>query len=59
MADADPDANSAVVTPAVPPTDMPVHVRLFARLTRQGHLSEPILVKEILLMIVPAAKTGG
>jgi hypothetical protein len=46
-------------SPDAPPTDMPVHVRLFARLTRQGHLSEPILVKEILLMIVPAAKTGG
>jgi hypothetical protein len=46
-------------SPDAPPTDMPVRVRLFARLTRQGRLSEPILVKEMLLMVMPAAKPGA
>jgi hypothetical protein len=41
------------------PTNMPVHIRLVARLARQGHLSEPIPVKEILLMIVPPATSGA
>jgi hypothetical protein len=53
---------AALIVSAAPearPMEMPARVRLFARLARQGHLSEPILVKEILLMIVPAAKAGA
>lgn len=41
------------------PTDMPVRIRLVARVARQGHLSESIPVKEILLMIVPPGKSGN
>ena len=53
---------AALILSAAPdaqPTDKPVHIRLVARLARQGHLSQPIPVKEILLMIVPPAKSGS
>ena len=53
---------AAVILSASPdahPTEMPVHVRLVAHVMRQGHLSEPILVREILLMVVQPAKSGA
>jgi hypothetical protein len=39
------------------PTEAPVRVRVLARLMRDGRLSEPIFVKEILMMVVLKAKS--